>query len=136
MEEIRTISRILGDLMKIEDELDKCSKNHKHKTAPRKKSESRFDRKPIFRPGEWVGLMDRPAIGDATFALYVDPKNGEYDILESEFTGTDMELLMLAQGRLFFDREEAEMYMSHCKAIVAAMRAQLPELEDGFDDED
>ena len=47
-----------------------------------------------------------------------------------------MQLLMLAEGRLFFDREEAEMYMSHCKAVVAAMRAQLPELEDGFDDED
>ena len=46
-----------------------------------------------------------------------------------------MQLLMLAEGRLFFDREEAEMYMSHCKAVVAAMRAQLPELEDGFDED-
>lgn len=137
MDEIRTISRILGDLMKIEDELDKCSREHRHKTAPRKKPENRFDRKPIFRPGEWAGLMDRPAIGDTTFTLYVDSKDrDEYDILENEFTGSDIELLMLAEGRLFFDREEAEMYMSHCKAVVAAMRAQLPELEDGFDDED
>lgn len=135
MDEIKAISRILKDLMEIEDRLDECSK--KHKTVSRKKPESRFDRKPIFRPGEWAGLMDRPAIGDTTFTLYVDPKDkGEYDILENEFTGSDMELLMLAQGRLFFDREEAEMYMSHCKAIVAAMRAQLPELEAGFDGKD
>ena len=53
MDEIKAISRILGDLMEIEDRLDKCSK--KHKTAPRKKPENRFDRKPIFRPGEWAG---------------------------------------------------------------------------------
>lgn len=134
MDEIKAISRILGDLMEIEDRLDECSK--KHKTIPRKKPENRFDRKPIFRPGEWVGLMDRPAIGDTTFTLYVDPKDrDEYDILENEFTGSDMELLMLAEGRLFFDREEAEMYMSHCKAIIAAMRAQLPELDDCFDED-
>ena len=125
---------VLKDLKDVEDKLDECSR--KHKTTPRKKPESRFDRKPIFRPGEWVGLMDRPAIGDTTFTLYVDPKDrDEYDILENEFTGSDMELLMLAEGRLFFSREEAEMYMSHCKAIVAAMRAQLPELEDGFDED-
>ena len=134
MDEIRTISRILGDLMKIEDELDKCSKNHKHKTVPRKKPENRFDRNPIFRPGEWAGLMDRPAVGDTIFVVCLDEDG--YDIIETKFTGCDMELLMLAQGRLFFDREEAEMYMFHCKAIVAAMRAQLPELEDGFDDEE
>ena len=134
MDEIKAISRILKDLMEIEDGLDKCSK-----TAPRKKPENRFDRKPIFCPGEWSSLMDRPVVGDTVFTIYV-PQNekdeDEYDILENEFSGSDVQLLMLAEGRLFFDREEAGMYMSHCKAVVAAMRAQLPELEDGFDDED
>ena len=134
MDEIKAISRILGDLMEIENRLDKCSRKHKSKTVPRKKLESRFDRKPIFRPGKWAGLMDRPVAGDTIFIVCLDEDG--YDIVKSKFTGCDMELLMLAQGRLFFDREEAEMYMSHCKAIVAAMRAQLPELEDGFDDED
>lgn len=134
MDEIRTISRILGDLMEIEDRLDKCSRKHKRKTVPRKKPESRLDRKPIFRPGEWAGLMDRPVAGDTIFIVCLDEDG--YDIVKSKFTGGDMELLMLAQGRLFFSREEADMYMSHCKAIVAAMRAQLPELEAGFDGED
>ena len=133
MDEIKAISRILKDLMEIEDRLDECSK--KHKTAPRKKPENRFDRKPIFRPGKWSDMMDRPAIGDKIFIIYV-PQNekdeGEYDILENEFSGSDIQLLMLAEGRLFFDREEAEMYMSHCKAVIAAMRAQLPELDDCF----
>lgn len=135
MDEIRTISRILGDLMKIEDELDKCSRKHKHKTVPRKKPESRFDRKPIFRPGKWSDMMDRPAIGDKIFIAMM-PCDDDIAVVESKFSGTNTELLMLAQGRLFFDREEAEMYVMHCKAIIAAMRAQLPELEDGFDDED
>ena len=137
MDEIKAISRILKDLMEIEDRLDECSK--KHKTVPRKKPENRFDRKPIFRPGEWSSLMDRPTVGDTIFTIYVpqNEKDGdEYDILENEFSGSNMQLLMLAEGRLFFDREEAEMYMSHCKAVVAAMRAQLPELDDGFGDED
>ena len=135
-DEIKAISRILKDLMEIEDRLDECSK--KHKTAPRKKPIKRFDRKPIFRPGEWSSLMDRPVVGDTVFTIYV-PENekdeDEYDILENKFLGNNMQLLMLAEGRLFFDREEAEMYMSHCKAVVAAMRAQLPELEDGFDED-
>ena len=56
MDEIKAISRILKDLMEIEDRLDECSK--KHKTAPRKKPENRFVRMPIFRPGEWCSVMD------------------------------------------------------------------------------
>ena len=133
MDEIKTISRILKDLMEIEDRLDECSK--KHKTVPRKKPENRFDRKPIFRPGEWSSLMDRPVIGDKVFIATMT-YDDDIDIVESRFYGANTELLMLAQGRLFFDREEAEMYVMHCKAIIAAMRAQLPELEDGFGDED
>ena len=133
MDEIKAISRILKDLMEIEDRLDECSK--KHKTAPRKKPENRFDRKPIFRPGEWSDMMDRPAIGDKVFIATMTIDD-DIDVVELKFTGSNLELLMLAQGRLFFDREEAEMYIMHCKAIIAAMRAQLPELEDGFDDED
>ena len=132
MDEIKAISRILKDLMEIEDRLDECSK--KHKTVPRKKPENRFDRKPIFRPGEWSDMMDRPAIGDKVFIATMTIDD-DIDVVELKFTGSNLELLMLAQGRLFFDREEAEMYMSHCKAVIAAMRAQLPELEDGFDED-
>lgn len=132
MDEIKAISRILKDLMEIEDRLDECSK--KHKTVPRKKPIKRFDRKPIFRPGKWSDMMDRPAIGDKIFIAAMT--RDDIDVVELKFTGSNLELFMLAQGRLFFDREEAEMYIMHCKAIVAAMRAQLPELEDGFDDED
>ena len=59
----------------------------------------------------------------------------DIDVVELKFTGSNLELLMLAQGRLFFDREEAEMYIMHCKAIIAVMRAQLPELDDCFDED-
>ena len=135
MDEIKAISRILGDLMEIEDRLDKCSRKHKHKIVPRKKPESRFDRKPIFRPGKWSDMMDRPAIGDKVFIATMT-FDDDIDVVESKFSGANTELLMLAQGRLFFDREEAEMYVMHCKAIIAAMRAQLPELEDGFDEDE
>ena len=149
MDEIKAISRILKDLMEIEYRLDECSKKHKtvprkkpikrfdkkHKTVPRKKPENRFDRKPIFRPGKWSDMMDRPAIGDKVFIATMT-FDDDIDIVESRFSGANTELLMLAQGRLFFDWEEAEMYVMHCKEIIAAMRAQLPELEDGFDDED
>ena len=131
MDEIKAISRILKDLMEIEDRLDECSK--KHKTVPRKKPIKRFDRKPIFRPGKWSDMMDRPAIGDKVFIATMTIDD-DIDVVESRFSGANTELLMLAQGRLFFDREEAERYMRHCKAIVAAMRAQLPELE--ADDEE
>ena len=133
MDEIKAISRILGDLMEIEAALDKCSRKHKHKTAPRKKPESRLDRKPIFRPGKWSDMMDRPSIGDKVFIATMTIDD-DIDVVESKFSGANTELLMLAQGRLFFDREEAEMYVMHCKAIIAAMRAQLPELE--ADDEE
>ena len=106
MDEIKAISRILKDLMEIEDRLDECSK--KHKTAPRKKPENRFDRKPIFRPGKWSDMMDRPAIGDKVFIATMT-FDDDIDVVESKFSGTNAELLMLAQGRLFFNREDAEM---------------------------
>ena len=133
MDEIKAISRILKDLMEIEDRLDECSK--KHKTVPCKKPIKRFDRKPIFRPGKWSDMMDRPVIGDKIFIATMT-YDGDIDVVESKFSGANTELLMLAQGRLFFDREEAEMYVMHCKAIIAAVRAQLPELEDGFDEDE
>ena len=79
-------------------------------------------------------MMDRPAIGDKIFIAMM-PCDDDIAVVESKFSGTNTELLMLAQGRLFFSREEAEMYVMHCKAIIAAMRAQLPELEDGFDED-
>ena len=78
--------------------------------------------------------MDRPAIGDRIFIATMT-FDDVFVFFESKFSGANTELLMLAQGRLFFDREEAEMYVMHCKAIIAAMRAQLPELEDGFDED-
>ena len=80
-------------------------------------------------------MMDRPAIGDKVFIATMTIDD-DIDVVESKFSGANTELLMLAQGRLFFDREEAEMYVMHCKAIIAAMRAQLPELDDCFDEDD
>ena len=132
MDEIKAISRILKDLMEIEDRLDECSK--KHKTVPRKKPIKRFDRKQIFRPGKWSDMMDRPAIGDKIFIATMTIDD-DIDVVELKFSGTNAELLMLAQGRVFFDRGEAEMYVMHGKAIRAATRAQRPELEDGFDED-
>ena len=92
MDEIKAISRILKDLMEIEDRLDECSK--KHKTLPRKKPENRCDRKPIFRPGEWSDMMYRPAIGDKVFIATMTIDD-DIDIVESRFSGANTELLML-----------------------------------------
>ena len=78
--------------------------------------------KPICNPLDWQFLAT-PKIGDK--AYMVAPTTAGLIVVVDEFRGTDMELLMLAQRRLFMYKEEAVRYKMKCEAIIAAMKAQL-----------
>ena len=78
--------------------------------------------KPICNPLNWQ-FMATPKIGDK--AYMVVPTTAGLIVVVDEFHGTDMELLMLAQKRLFVYKEDAVRYKMKCEAIIAAMKAQL-----------
>ena len=78
--------------------------------------------KPIYNPLDWR-LMDMPKIGDKVY-MVAHTTTGLI-VLVDEFCGTEMELLLLAQRRLFVFKEEAVRYKMKCEAIIAAMEAQL-----------
>ena len=78
--------------------------------------------KPIYNPLEGH-FMSTPKIGDKVYM--VAPTTTGLIVVVDEFRGTDMELLMLAQRRLFMYKEEAVRYKMKCEAIIAAMKAQL-----------
>ena len=78
--------------------------------------------KPIYNPLDWR-LMDMPKIGDKIYM--VAPTTAGLVVVTDEFCGTDMELLMLAQRRLFVFKEEAVRYKMKCEAVMAAMKAQM-----------
>ena len=78
--------------------------------------------KPIYNPLDWR-LMDMPKIGDKVYMVVSNMS--ELIVVTDEFHGTDMELLMLAQRRLFVFKEEAVRYKMKCEAVIAAMKAQL-----------
>ena len=78
--------------------------------------------KPIYNPLDWR-LMDMPKIGDKIYI--VAPTTAGLIVVTDEFCGTDMELLMLAQRRLFVFKEEAVRYKMKCEAVMAAMKTQL-----------
>ena len=78
--------------------------------------------KPIYNPLDWW-LMDMPKIGDKVYMVV--PTVSELIVVTDEFCGTDMELLMLAQRRLFVFEEEAVRYKMKCEAVIAAMETQM-----------
>lgn len=78
--------------------------------------------KPIYNPLDWW-LMDMPKIGDKIYM--VAPTTAGLIVVMDEFCGTDIELLMLAQRRLFVFKEEAVRYKMKCEAVMAAMKAQM-----------
>ena len=78
--------------------------------------------KPIYNPLDWR-LMDMPKIGDKVYMVVHTVS--ELIVVVDEFRGTEMELLLLAQRRLFVFKEEAVRYKMKCEAIIAAMKAQL-----------
>ena len=78
--------------------------------------------KPIYNPLDWR-LMDMPKIGDKIYM--VAPTTAGLIVVTDEFCGTDMELLMLAQRRLFVFKEEAVRYKMKCEAVMVAMKTQL-----------
>ena len=78
--------------------------------------------KPIYNPLEGA-FMSTPKIGDKVYM--VAPATTGLIVVVDEFRGTEMELLMLAQRRLFMYKEEAVRYKMKCEAIIAAMKAQL-----------
>ena len=78
--------------------------------------------KPIYNPLDWR-LMDMPKIGDKVYMVVHTVS--ELIVVTDEFHGTDMELLMLAQRRLFMYKEEAVRYKMKCEAVIAAMETQM-----------
>ena len=68
--------------------------------------------KPIYNPLDWR-LMDMPKIGDKVYMVVHTAS--ELIVVTDEFHGTDMELLMLAQRRLFVFKEEAVRYKMKCE---------------------
>ena len=78
--------------------------------------------KPIYNPLDWR-LMDMPKIGDKVYMVV--HTMSELIVVTDEFHGTDMELLMLAQRRLFVFKEEAVRYKMKCEAVIAAMETQM-----------
>ena len=123
----------------IAEDLEEELKVQGHKTVPRqtnvpprvsegaKRAEADDDTymplgKPIYNPLDWR-LMDMPKIGDKVYMVV--PNVSELIVVMDEFCGTDMELLMLAQRRLFVFKEEAVRYKMKCEAVMAAMEAQM-----------
>ena len=78
--------------------------------------------KPIYNPLDWR-LMDMPKIGDKVYMVV--PNVSELIVVVDEFRGTEMELLLLAQRRLFVFKEEAVRYKMKCEAVIAAMETQM-----------
>lgn len=78
--------------------------------------------KPICNPLNWQ-FMATPKIGDKAYMVVSTDKG--LILVADEFLGTDMELLMLAQRRLFVYKEDAVRYKMKCEAVIAAMKAQL-----------
>ena len=78
--------------------------------------------KPIYNPLDWR-LMDMPKIGDKVYMVVHNMS--ELTVVADEFRGTEMELLLLAQRRLFVFKEEAVRYKMKCEAVIAAMETQM-----------
>ena len=103
------------------------------KTVPRQtnvppdEQEESFEGTTVLRPRKW-DIIDIPAIGAKTFIVVMNDDN-RFEIVEGRFMGTQMELLMLAQDRLFPDYWQAELYAQKCKAVIGVIKSQLPELD-------
>ena len=78
--------------------------------------------KPIYNPLEGR-FMVTPEIGKKVYMVV--PTTKGLIVAADEFKGTNMELLILAQGRLFTDKREAEHYKQKCEAVIGAIVAQL-----------
>lgn len=78
--------------------------------------------KPIYNPLEGR-FMVTPEIGKKVYMVV--PTTTGLIVVTDDFRGTDMELLMLAQKRLFMYKPDAVYYKMKCEAVIAAMKAQL-----------
>ena len=76
----------------------------------------------IYNPLEWK-IMPVPEIGKKVYMVV--PTTKGLIVVVDEFKGTEMEWLLLAQGRLFIYKSEAERYKQKCEAVIAAMETQM-----------
>ena len=67
--------------------------------------------------------MEVPGMGDRVFMVCAVPEG--LVVQADQFHGTEIELLMLAQRRLFMYKEEAVRYKMKCEAVIAAMETQM-----------
>ena len=78
--------------------------------------------RPIYNPLKGC-FMATPKIGDKVYMVV--PTIEGFRVETDKFDGTQMELLLLAQERLFPYKEDAERYKLKCEAIIAALMGQL-----------
>ena len=67
--------------------------------------------------------MEVPGIGDRVFMVCAVPEG--LVVQADQFHGTEIELLMLAQNRLFTDRKDAEAHLKECRGVIGSIVAQL-----------
>ena len=67
--------------------------------------------------------MEIPKVGDRVFMVYASTDG--LAVLADYFHGTAIELLLLAQNRLFTDRKDAEAYLKECRGVIGSIVAQL-----------
>ena len=81
----------------------------------------------IFNPCGDGNMLDIPGLGENIYSTR-RICGGGFKVIEIRFTGDEIQLLELAEGKMFTNRSDAERYKEKCNDIVNAMKQQLPEL--------
>ena len=81
----------------------------------------------IFNPCGDGNMLDIPGLGEKIYTIRRSIEEG-FKVVEMRFTGDEKQLLELAEGKMFINSFDAEMYKEKCNDIVNSMKQQLPEL--------
>ena len=81
----------------------------------------------IFNPCGDGNMLDIPGLGEKIYTIRMSIEGG-FKVVEMRFTGDEKQLLELAEGKMFMNCFDAEMYKEKCNDIVNSMKQQLPEL--------
>ena len=81
----------------------------------------------IFNPCGDGNMLDIPGLGEKIYTT-IRSIEGGFKVVEIRFTGTENQLLELAEGKMFINHFDAETYKEKCNDIVKSMKQQLPEL--------
>lgn len=81
----------------------------------------------IFNPCGDGNMLDIPGLGEKIYTIRMSIEEG-FKVVEMRFIGDEKQLLELAEGKMFINSFDAEMYKEKCNDIVSSMKQQLPEL--------